>query len=419
MTVTSRARCGIDHLLELTIVGSFSRVGFAGAACAVRLGRRGCGRSHGPGRRRHRRDGRSRPRSRASPRRARRRRLPDRPRRDAYRSRTPVSVLDATRRRARRAPSSPTWRRSTQCGPRRATWRCGAAHRRARPQRGRALARAATNGRRARADRAGARCRPVPVDDAACSRACARATDARVITVSSGGMYTQRARPRRLRTDRPNRSTVSCVREQRNAAQVVLNELWSRHPAGRGSSFHAMHPGWADTPGVQSRCPGFDASCDRSCVSAEQGADTMAWLAGAPEARGIATARSGSIGGAGRRRCCPGPRTSDAEPERLWDWCVDTFRRRRRRSRRVVRIAIVGTGVSGLVAAHRLHADHDLTIFEADARTRRSRQHRRRRGRRRPPRGRHRLHRLQRGELSRASSRSCARARRRDAADRR
>jgi predicted NAD/FAD-binding protein len=34
-----------------------------------------------------------------------------------------------------------------------------------------------------------------------------------------------------------------------------------------------------------------------------------------------------------------------------------------------VRIAIVGTGVSGLVAAHRLHRDHDVTVFEADRRT--------------------------------------------------
>lgn len=33
-----------------------------------------------------------------------------------------------------------------------------------------------------------------------------------------------------------------------------------------------------------------------------------------------------------------------------------------------MRIAVVGTGVSGLVAAHLLHPDHDITVFEADAR---------------------------------------------------
>src|SRR4249919_1813376 len=33
-----------------------------------------------------------------------------------------------------------------------------------------------------------------------------------------------------------------------------------------------------------------------------------------------------------------------------------------------MKIAIVGTGISGLVAAHRLHTRHELTIFEADGR---------------------------------------------------
>src|SRR5690242_15392905 len=33
-----------------------------------------------------------------------------------------------------------------------------------------------------------------------------------------------------------------------------------------------------------------------------------------------------------------------------------------------MKIAIVGSGVSGLVAAHLLHPDHDITVFEADAR---------------------------------------------------
>jgi predicted NAD/FAD-binding protein len=33
-----------------------------------------------------------------------------------------------------------------------------------------------------------------------------------------------------------------------------------------------------------------------------------------------------------------------------------------------MRIAIVGSGVSGLVCAHRLHPQHDVTLFEADAR---------------------------------------------------
>jgi predicted NAD/FAD-binding protein len=31
-----------------------------------------------------------------------------------------------------------------------------------------------------------------------------------------------------------------------------------------------------------------------------------------------------------------------------------------------VKIAIIGSGISGLVCAHLLHGDHDITVFEAN-----------------------------------------------------
>ena len=40
-----------------------------------------------------------------------------------------------------------------------------------------------------------------------------------------------------------------------------------------------------------------------------------------------------------------------------------------------MRIAIVGAGVSGLVAAHLLHRTHDVTVFEAGALRRRPHEH--------------------------------------------
>ena len=52
---------------------------------------------------------------------------------------------------------------------------------------------------------------------------------------------------------------------------------------------------------------------------------------------------------------------------------------------RQMRIAIVGGGVSGLVAAHRLHARHEITLFEAERPSRRARQHGHRRARERRP----------------------------------
>ena len=144
--------------------------------------------------------------------------------------------------------------------------------------------------------------------------------DARVIFVSSGGMYT-----RRLDVDALEHppEPFDGVRAYANAkrAQVVLTGLWARHPAGRGISFHAMHPGWADTPGVQESLPGFRRVMRPLLRSAEQGADTMAWLAAAPEAR----ESNGAFWLDRRPRATtvfPWTRTPEGEAERLWNWCV-------------------------------------------------------------------------------------------------
>ena len=59
-------------------------------------------------------------------------------------------------------------------------------------------------------------------------------------------------------------------------AQVTLNEIWAEHvPDVR---FHAMHPGWADTPGVAESLPGFRRLVGPLLRSPRQGADTMVWL---------------------------------------------------------------------------------------------------------------------------------------------
>ena len=112
-----------------------------------------------------------------------------------------------------------------------------------------------------------------------------RAVHGRVITVSSGGMY-----PVGLPYLKGERSlsmpdgSYDGTRQYAIAkrAQVTLNEIW----AGREPSvhFHAMHPGWADTPGVASSIPGFRRVMLPLLRSSEQGADTVAWLAADPRA---------------------------------------------------------------------------------------------------------------------------------------
>jgi hypothetical protein len=48
---------------------------------------------------------------------------------------------------------------------------------------------------------------------------------------------------------------------------------------GRGVRFDAMHPGWADTPGLQDALPGFRSLFRPILRSPEEGADTAVWLA--------------------------------------------------------------------------------------------------------------------------------------------
>ena len=99
----------------------------------------------------------------------------------------------------------------------------------------------------------------------------------RVITVSSGGMYTQPLRRSTLRTGgEPYDGVVAYAQAKR--AQVLLNaEFAVRRPDM--AQFHAMHPGWADTPGVAASLPTFRRVVGRLLRTPEQGADTIVWLA--------------------------------------------------------------------------------------------------------------------------------------------
>jgi NAD(P)-dependent dehydrogenase (short-subunit alcohol dehydrogenase family) len=108
---------------------------------------------------------------------------------------------------------------------------------------------------------------------------------ARVITVSSGGMYTQRLDLGDLEIGRDGYDgTVAYARAKR--AQVVLNHEWARRVVPAEVVFHAMHPGWADTPGVESGLPGFHRVMRPLLRTPEQGADTVVWLASTGEALG-------------------------------------------------------------------------------------------------------------------------------------
>ena len=100
----------------------------------------------------------------------------------------------------------------------------------------------------------------------------------RVVLVSSGGMYGQA-----LRADDPGyltgdySPTTAYARSKR--MQVEMGPLLGERWAGDGITVATMHPGWADTPGVQESLPRFRSITRPVLRDDAQGADTSVWLA--------------------------------------------------------------------------------------------------------------------------------------------
>ncbi len=110
------------------------------------------------------------------------------------------------------------------------------------------------------------------------------AAPSRVITVSSGGMYTQRLDPATLEMPASGYNGVTAYARAKRA-QVALSREWARRLARKGIAFNAMHPGWAVTPGIVNALPGFYRVARPILRSPQQGADTIVWLATADPKR--------------------------------------------------------------------------------------------------------------------------------------
>jgi NAD(P)-dependent dehydrogenase (short-subunit alcohol dehydrogenase family) len=142
--------------------------------------------------------------------------------------------------------------------------------------------------------------------------------------MSSGGMYAAPLTVERLQMADDYRGAEQYARAKR--AQVTLNEMWAERVPATTTVFHAMHPGWADTPGVRDSLPTFRRVVGPLLRSPEQGADTLVWLAADD---------SESLASTGRfwldRRIrpihkLPSTRRADTAErrQRLWDWCAET-----------------------------------------------------------------------------------------------
>jgi dehydrogenase/reductase SDR family member 12 len=105
-----------------------------------------------------------------------------------------------------------------------------------------------------------------------------RAHPARVIVVSSGGMYGQPlARSVTPMSQDDFRGVTAYARAKR--AQVALNAEWARRIPASDIAFHSTHPGWADTPGLAASLPTFRRLLSPLLRTPAEGADTTVWLA--------------------------------------------------------------------------------------------------------------------------------------------
>ncbi len=140
---------------------------------------------------------------------------------------------------------------------------------------------------------------------------------ARIVNVSSGGMYTQRIAVDDLQSaSDPYQGARAYARTKRG--QVILTEMWAEQLAGTGVTVNSMHPGWADTPGLSGSLPGFRRLIKSLLRTPEQGADTIVWLAASNQAREHTgefwldrTPRPTHL--------LPGTRETDEERLRLWE----------------------------------------------------------------------------------------------------
>lgn len=144
---------------------------------------------------------------------------------------------------------------------------------------------------------------------------------ARVIVVTSGGMYTQRLDLSNVSwAGRSFDGVVAYAQTKR--AEMVLTEQWARRLGPRGVDVMAMHPGWADTGGVRDGLPGFHRVMGDRLRDARQGADTIVWLAAAEAVSG----RGGELFFDRRpvpTHLLPGTRASAATRRRLWQLCLE------------------------------------------------------------------------------------------------
>jgi dehydrogenase/reductase SDR family protein 12 len=145
--------------------------------------------------------------------------------------------------------------------------------------------------------------------------------DARVVWVSSGGMYTQPLPSVDLEYTRGQYKGATAYARTKRMQVVLAEEFAAAFTAPDDPVVHSMHPGWAATPGVSGSLPAFEKITRPILRSPEQGADTIVWLAASPEAA-VSTGQFWHDRRVRPTHYLPWQRDDPAARQKLWDTCV-------------------------------------------------------------------------------------------------
>jgi len=142
---------------------------------------------------------------------------------------------------------------------------------------------------------------------------------ARIVFVSSGGMYSKRLDVGAMFSNEGDYDGVAAYAMTKRG-QVVLAELLADELVTIGATVNSMHPGWAATKGVEHSLPRFWKMMRNRLRNPEEGADTALWLAVAEQVEG----RTGEFWF--DRKPVPThlmrrTREDKLERRRLWDMC--------------------------------------------------------------------------------------------------
>lgn len=148
----------------------------------------------------------------------------------------------------------------------------------------------------------------------------ATSNSGRIIHVSSGGMYTQKLDIYDLDfKKKPYDGVTSYAQSKR--AQVILSEIMAEEFKEYGITSNCMHPGWADTPGVEVSLPRFHKLFKTMLRNSYQGADTVVWLATSDDVKNK-TGKFWFDRKPRRTHILPSTRSTKKERQLLWKECI-------------------------------------------------------------------------------------------------